>query len=80
MSWEPPDDDGGKPLLAYRIDYCNAVDNEWVEADVVSAKIREWTKCDLIGGSQYNFRICAKNEKGFGAVEELQASIKFLCK
>jgi len=66
LSWAPPENDGGRPLLAYRIDYRPSSEKDWVRAGRVEPDVTTWTVKGLTQGESYDFQIVAINEVGPG--------------
>lgn len=62
LSWQPPEDDGGKPVTAYVLEKRDASRQTWnalAEVDTSPYQVK-----GLVEGKQYIFRVCAKNEVG----------------
>ena len=80
LSWEPPKEDGGKPVIGYGLEYCSIMGTKWVHAAIVKGGTCWKGSNYFTGGMMYRFRVNAHNEKGLGETCELGDTIKFLCK
>ena len=79
LSWKPPEEDGGKPVIGYGVEYCSIMDTQWVHAAIVKDDT-SWKGATFTGGMLYRFRVSAHNERGIGEPCQLEETIKFLCK
>ncbi|NWR06579.1 MYOM3 protein, partial [Paradoxornis webbianus] len=64
LSWVPPSDDGGSPILGYLIERCVAGSEEWEQC---SAQPVKSCRCPVLGlaeGQTYQFRVRAVNRAG----------------
>ncbi|GAA49620.1 twitchin [Clonorchis sinensis] len=61
LEWEPPDDDGGKPIKHYVVEKMDTEDGTWK-----LVKNAKTPKCDvdLEEGKKYKFRVRAVNDEG----------------
>ncbi|TGZ63952.1 hypothetical protein CRM22_006631 [Opisthorchis felineus] len=61
LEWDPPDDDGGKPIKHYVVEKMNTEDGTWK-----LVKNAKTPKCDvdLQEGKKYKFRVRAVNDEG----------------
>jgi hypothetical protein len=66
LSWLPPLEDGGRPILGYRIDYKLTADPDWIKVARIPSSETTITVEDLKPGESYDFRIVAINKAGFG--------------
>lgn len=65
LSWNPPKDDGGSPILYYLIELCETkYGKEWNEVAKVTGNQFTYTVRNLHSGSRYRFRISSINEFG----------------
>ncbi|KAH7637606.1 hypothetical protein HUG17_8710 [Dermatophagoides farinae] len=65
LSWNPPKDDGGSPILFYLIEkYETKMGKEWIEVTRVNGNEFSHTIRHLIAGSRYRFRVSSINEFG----------------
>ncbi|XP_064254522.1 myomesin-3 [Passer domesticus] len=64
LSWVPPSDDGGSPILGYLIERCEAGSEQWLQC---SAQPVRGCRCPVLGlaqGHTYQFRVKAVNKAG----------------
>uniref|UniRef100_A0A8C3VGE2 Myomesin-3 n=1 Tax=Catharus ustulatus TaxID=91951 RepID=A0A8C3VGE2_CATUS len=64
LSWVPPSDDGGSPILGYLIERCEAGSEQWLQC---SAQPVRSCRCPVLGlaeGQTYQFRVRAVNKAG----------------
>ncbi|CAH1802732.1 unnamed protein product [Owenia fusiformis] len=66
IAWQPPREDGGKPITKYHIERRDRTRVNWVPVATVPRSQHELRVTNLIEGSEYIFRICAENEEGKG--------------
>ncbi|KAF8572507.1 hypothetical protein P879_00960 [Paragonimus westermani] len=61
LEWEPPEDDGGKPVKHYVVEKMDMEDGQWK-----MVKQAKSPKCDvdLVEGKKYKFRVRAVNDEG----------------
>ncbi|KAF7262039.1 hypothetical protein EG68_01285 [Paragonimus skrjabini miyazakii] len=61
LEWEPPEDDGGKPVKHYVVEKMDTEDGQWK-----LVKQAKTPKCDvdLVEGKKYKFRVRAVNDEG----------------
>lgn len=71
VTWEPPDYDGGSPILHYVLQRREAGRRTY--ANVMSGENKlSWTVKDLIQNGEYYFRVRAVNKIGGGEFIELR--------
>tara|TARA_B110000881_G_scaffold74338_1_gene64647 strand:+ start:101 stop:529 length:429 start_codon:yes stop_codon:yes gene_type:complete len=65
ISWYPPDNDGGSPVISYIIEKHDTLSTKWVKVarDITEM---EYTIENLIEGKEYAFRVAAVNKAGEG--------------
>ncbi|OZC09937.1 hypothetical protein X798_03043 [Onchocerca flexuosa] len=66
LSWNPPHNDGGSPVLRYVIEKFEKGGNEWTPIKMRSITNTEATVTGLIEGETYQFRVRAVNLAGEG--------------
>jgi hypothetical protein len=65
IGWNPPDDDGGKPLTEYVIQKMNSKSGNWDSSShSVGADETKFRVPHLKEGDSYDFRVRAKNDEG----------------
>lgn len=69
LTLEPPDEDGGMPVIGYRVKYGN---------DIVTALGSKVVVKNLRPGTTYLLQISSRNEVGFGAYQTLRVTTKSL--
>ena len=77
LSWKPPKDDGGRPILRYVVEAQDMDSQKWVKV----GKVMGDTQCGVPGlqpGKQYKFRVKAVNSEGES--EPLVADSEILAK
>ena len=64
LSWAPPEDDGGTPVLRYLIRLMDLDCSEWIPACEVTAPATSTTVRNLKPGHLYRFEVYAVNKEG----------------
>ncbi|XP_055016668.1 immunoglobulin-like and fibronectin type III domain-containing protein 1 [Boleophthalmus pectinirostris] len=68
LTWTPPEDTRGVPIVGYLLEKRKKDTNQWVAINAVNEPIED-IKCavkDVTEGSEYQFRVSAINESGAG--------------
>ncbi len=66
LTWKPPENDGGRPIRGYRVEYKLSSSDTWLRVPRVPSDQTTVTVEDLEGGEAYDFRIVAVTRAGFG--------------
>nr|XP_008119000.1 PREDICTED: LOW QUALITY PROTEIN: myomesin-3 [Anolis carolinensis] len=66
LSWIPPSDNGGSPVLGYFIERCELGTGEWVPCNEALVKTCRSPIMGLTEGKTYQFRVKAVNRAGIG--------------
>ncbi len=66
LAWKPPENNGGRRILGYRVEYTLTAEQTWLRLPRVPPSETTVTVEDLVGGESYDFRILAINAEGFG--------------
>ncbi|KAG8451467.1 hypothetical protein GDO86_003609 [Hymenochirus boettgeri] len=64
LSWTPPSDDRGCPVIGYYIERCDVSTHQWTQCNEVPTKICRFPISGLIEGETYQFRVKAVNQVG----------------
>uniref|UniRef100_A0A3Q4GW24 Immunoglobulin-like and fibronectin type III domain-containing protein 1-like n=1 Tax=Neolamprologus brichardi TaxID=32507 RepID=A0A3Q4GW24_NEOBR len=68
LTWTPPEDDKGVPIIGYQVEKRKKDTNEWMPLNAVNEPIEDikYAVKDITEGSEYEFRVTAINESGSG--------------
>nr|XP_033483689.1 immunoglobulin-like and fibronectin type III domain-containing protein 1 isoform X4 [Epinephelus lanceolatus] len=68
LTWTPPEDDRGVPIIGYQLEKQKKDTNEWIALNAVSDPIKDLSYAvkDVTEGAEYEFRVSAINESGAG--------------
>lgn len=65
LTWQPPSDDGGKPITNYVVEKLRESDGVWEKvSDVIKPNTNEFLVPKLKEGEKYKFRLAAENDNG----------------
>jgi len=65
IAWEPPKDDGGKPLTGYSIEKMNPKTGKWEKLlTSIPPNVKQFKVPKLKEGDEYQFRVRAENDIG----------------
>ena len=73
MVWNEPADDGGSEVTEYVVEKREASKRSWSKVETVEEK--EILVKNLVEGTQYMFRVAAKNEVGTGEFVDLSQAV-----
>ncbi len=66
LTWQPPENNGGRRILGYRVEYTLTTEQAWIRLPRVPPAETTATVAELVGGESYDFRILAINAEGLG--------------
>ncbi|KAM9813446.1 immunoglobulin-like and fibronectin type III domain-containing protein 1 [Neosynchiropus ocellatus] len=68
LTWTPPVDDRGVPVIGYQIEKRKKDTNQWIALNAVNEPIEDvkYAVKDVTEGAEYEFRVSAINESGSG--------------
>lgn len=64
LKWNPPESDGGTPLISYIIEVRPDSRSTWNKAGTVDKTATTFTVPNLLEGTEYHFRVIAVNAEG----------------
>ena len=64
VAWEPPESDGGSPLISYVVEKREASRPTWSKVSILPADVTVCKATNLFEGSDYYFRVFAENQVG----------------
>lgn len=75
LTWEPPSDDGGKPITGYVIEKQRESDGIWEKIpNIIKPNVKEFVVPKLKEGEKYKFRVAAENDNGLSKSLETATS------
>uniref|UniRef100_A0A8C4DU18 Immunoglobulin like and fibronectin type III domain containing 1, tandem duplicate 4 n=1 Tax=Dicentrarchus labrax TaxID=13489 RepID=A0A8C4DU18_DICLA len=68
LTWSPPEDDRGVPIIGYQLEKRKKDTNQWIALNAVKEPIEDvnYAVKDITEGAEYEFRVSAINESGSG--------------
>ncbi|XP_041836615.1 immunoglobulin-like and fibronectin type III domain-containing protein 1 isoform X2 [Melanotaenia boesemani] len=68
LTWTPPEDDRGVPIIGYQVEKRKKDTNEWITLNALNDPIKgvKYAVKDITEGAEYEFRVSAINESGSG--------------
>ncbi|XP_077385040.1 immunoglobulin-like and fibronectin type III domain-containing protein 1 [Festucalex cinctus] len=68
LTWTPPKDDRGVPVIGYQLEKQKKGTNQWIPLNAVNEPIEDvnYAVKDITEGTEYEFRVLAINESGAG--------------
>lgn len=76
VTWEPPKDDGGSPVLRYVVERKLGTSPRWSEVSPEKQEELTLTLSDTKPGTEYIFHVAAVNEAGQGPFSEPSKPLK----
>ncbi len=64
LKWDPPERDGGSPILGYHVEFREPAGHKWILANPHMCKEPRFTVDSLRDRGEYEFRVVAKNAAG----------------
>lgn len=81
VAWEAPEEDGGSPITAYKVEKMDAKRTSFVKAEDVDGKTLSVKLTKLVEGNKYLFQVAAENEVGqsdwTATKEAVEAKLQF---
>ncbi|XP_035486161.2 immunoglobulin-like and fibronectin type III domain-containing protein 1 isoform X3 [Scophthalmus maximus] len=68
LTWTPPEDDKGVPIIGYQLEKRKMDTNQWIALNALNEPIEgvNYAVKDVTEGAEYEFRVAAINESGSG--------------
>ncbi|XP_045884879.1 immunoglobulin-like and fibronectin type III domain-containing protein 1 [Micropterus dolomieu] len=68
LTWTPPEDDRGVPIIGYQVEKRKKDTNQWIALNGLNEPIEgvNYAVKDITEGAEYEFRVSAINESGSG--------------
>ncbi|XP_010774280.1 immunoglobulin-like and fibronectin type III domain-containing protein 1 isoform X2 [Notothenia coriiceps] len=68
LTWTPPEDDRGVPIIGYQLEKRKKDTNKWIALNALNEPIEDvnYAVKDVTEGAEYEFRVAAINESGAG--------------
>ena len=61
LSWTPPEDDGGSPIIGYFVERCPTTSARWLRIAREPVEVCSYDVTELVEDTEYKFRIVAVN-------------------
>ncbi|XP_060925114.1 immunoglobulin-like and fibronectin type III domain-containing protein 1 [Limanda limanda] len=77
LTWTPPEDDRGVPIIGYQVEKRKKDTNEWMALNALNEPIEDakFAVKDVTEGAEYEFRVAAINESGSGDLSPPSAMV-----
>uniref|UniRef100_A0A3Q3GFS3 Immunoglobulin like and fibronectin type III domain containing 1, tandem duplicate 4 n=1 Tax=Labrus bergylta TaxID=56723 RepID=A0A3Q3GFS3_9LABR len=77
LTWTPPEDDRGVPIIGYQLEKRKKDTNQWIALNAVNEPIEDvkYAVKDVTEGTEYEFRVSAINESGPGDLSPPSAMV-----
>ena len=66
LNWQPPESDGGTPIIGYYIERRSKTSRNWVTLNREPVTETKYDVTDLFEGTEYEYRVLAENKVGKG--------------
>ena len=70
LSWQPPSQDGGTPIIGYHVERTTTKTTRWVKVNRDTVTDTTLKMDDLVEETEYKFRVIAENKVGCGPESE----------
>ena len=70
LTWTPPEDDGGSPILGYIVESKDKYSSRWTKDNIGLVRQPKYEVINLKEAMDYEFRILAENKAGVGEASE----------
>jgi len=75
VTWEASISDGGCPIVHYVLEYREIRGPRWIRVHKIPVRASPYTVNSLIEGSQYEFRVYARNIMGISEPSDMSKSV-----
>uniref|UniRef100_UPI0037E9BFB1 immunoglobulin-like and fibronectin type III domain-containing protein 1 n=1 Tax=Semicossyphus pulcher TaxID=241346 RepID=UPI0037E9BFB1 len=77
LTWTPPEDDRGVPIIGYQLEKRKKDTNQWIALNALNEPIEDvkYAVKDVTEGAEYEFRVSAINESGSGDLSPPSAMV-----
>ncbi|KAE8298274.1 Immunoglobulin-like and fibronectin type III domain-containing protein 1 [Larimichthys crocea] len=77
LTWTPPEDNRGVPIIGYQVEKRKKDTNQWIALNAVNEPIEDvnYAVKDVTEGTEYEFRVSAINESGPGDLSPPSAMV-----
>ncbi|XP_034563149.1 immunoglobulin-like and fibronectin type III domain-containing protein 1 [Notolabrus celidotus] len=77
LTWTPPEDDRGVPIIGYQLEKRKKDTTQWLALNAVNEPIEDvkYAVKDITEGAEYEFRVSAINESGAGDLSPPSAMV-----
>ncbi|XP_041639539.1 immunoglobulin-like and fibronectin type III domain-containing protein 1 [Cheilinus undulatus] len=77
LTWTPPEDDRGVPIIGYQLEKRKKDTNQWITLNALNEPIEDvkYAVKDVTEGAEYEFRVSAINESGAGDLSPPSAMV-----
>ncbi|XP_029287840.1 immunoglobulin-like and fibronectin type III domain-containing protein 1 [Cottoperca gobio] len=77
LTWTPPEDDRGVPIIGYQLEKRKKDTNQWIVLNAINEPIEDvsYAVKEVTEGAEYEFRVSAINESGSGDLSPPSAMV-----
>ncbi|KAK3083483.1 hypothetical protein FSP39_023775 [Pinctada imbricata] len=76
LTWQPPANDGGSPVIGYHVERMSGYSPRWVRVTKDLIDGTELSNTDLVEGNTYEFRVLAENKAGLSKPSQSTSPIR----